>query len=109
MTGAQIERKRREAKAASGSNYRGPRLPKDEYTQWKEILSTLDLSRSSLKVAMGFAFNNIEFAIEIVEMLKNRLILEKEHSAAVKVAGLFLLSDILHNSALPIKHATDFK
>jgi hypothetical protein len=46
--------------------------------------------------------------LQIVRTIKDQLIVSSSY-AAVKMAGLFLLSDILHNSASPIKHATNFK
>lgn len=41
-------------------------------------------------------------------MLKDRLILPSSY-AAVKIAGLYLLSDILHNAGAPIKHASTYR
>jgi U2-associated protein SR140 len=108
MTGAQIERLRDQRRSAKYS-----RLSKLAAGQWEELLRGLDLSRQSIKTAMGFAFDKIECAEEIVETLIDRLIISSSYSAAqspaVKMAGLFLLSDLLHNSGTPIKHATDFK
>jgi U2-associated protein SR140 len=112
MTGAQIERLRDQRRSAKYS-----RLSKLAAGQWEELLRGLDLSRQSIKTAMGFAFDKIECAEEIVETLIDRLIISSSHSSsysavqspAVKMAGLFLLSDLLHNSGTPIKHATDFK
>jgi hypothetical protein len=44
----------------------------------------------------------------MVSLLKNKLILSSSLSA-VKIAGLYLLSDLLHNSGAPIKGGTDLK
>jgi U2-associated protein SR140 len=111
MTGAQIERLRDQRRSAKYS-----RLSKLAANQWEELLKGLDLSRQSIKTAMGFAFDKIECAEEIVETLIDRMIISHSYSSysavqspAVKMAGLFLLSDLLHNSGTPIKHATDFK
>ena len=41
-------------------------------------------------------------------MIKERLFSTSD-SAAVKIIGLFLLSDILHNSGAPIKHASNYR
>jgi hypothetical protein len=41
-------------------------------------------------------------------MLKDRLVLPSSY-AAVKVAGLYLLSDILHNTGAPVKHASTYR
>jgi U2-associated protein SR140 len=36
-------------------------------------------------------------------------LLVKETPVAVKMARLYLLSDILHNSAAPVKHASHYR
>jgi hypothetical protein len=41
-------------------------------------------------------------------MIRDRLIVPAKY-AAVKIAGLFLLSDILHNAGAPIKHASSYR
>jgi U2-associated protein SR140 len=41
-------------------------------------------------------------------MIKERLVLASR-GAAVKIIGLFLLSDILHNSGAPIKQASNYR
>lgn len=41
-------------------------------------------------------------------MIKDKLILPSSY-AAVKIAGLYLLSDILHNTAAPVKHASAYR
>jgi hypothetical protein len=41
-------------------------------------------------------------------MIRDRLIIPAKY-AAVKIAGLFLLSDILHNAGAPIKHASSYR
>ena len=51
--------------------------------------------------------DNIHFS-QIITMLKDRLILPSCY-AAVKIAGLYLLSDILHNAGAPIKHAANYR
>lgn len=41
-------------------------------------------------------------------MVKDRLILPSSYGA-VKIAGLYLLSDLLHNAGAPVKHATAYR
>jgi len=41
-------------------------------------------------------------------MIKDRLILPSSYGA-VKIAGLYLLSDLLHNAGAPVKHATAYR
>jgi hypothetical protein len=128
MTGAQIEREKAKKRLEELS-----RLRKDDYEEWKEKLRTLDLSRTRIKEAMGFAFDKIESADEvgvsravqrcmrvtysvllyggitqIVSMVKDKLILPSSY-AAVKIAGLYLLSDILHNTGAAVKHASTYR
>ena len=45
---------------------------------------------------------------QIVKMICERLIRPSSY-AAVKIAGLYLLSDILHNAAAPVKHASNYR
>ena len=60
MTGAQIERERTKQRQLELA-----RLSKDDYQEWKRKLGALDLSRESIKQAMGFAFDKIESAEEV--------------------------------------------
>ena len=46
--------------------------------------------------------------LQISDVLKESLLV-KETPVAVKVARLYLLSDILHNSAAPVKHAPHYR
>ena len=41
-------------------------------------------------------------------MVKDKLILPSSYGA-VKIAGLYLLSDILHNAGAPVKHASTYR
>eukprot|EP01034_Spumella_vulgaris_P025767 gene25767-32257_t len=103
MTGAQIERARTKQRTEQLA-----RLTRNDYRDWQDILAGLTLSRASIKEAMGFAFDKIESAEEIVAMVRDQLVLPSSH-AAVKIAGLYLLSDILHNSGAPVKHAASYR
>lgn len=103
MTGAQIERIKDKARLA-----RRARLDKDDYEAFKDLLRNLTLSRIAIKQSMGFAFDHIEHAEDIINIIKDKLIKCSSYPA-VKIAGLYLLSDILHNSASPIKYATNYR
>jgi hypothetical protein len=46
--------------------------------------------------------------LQIVSMVKDKLILPSSY-AAVKIAGLYLLSDILHNTGAAVKHASTYR
>lgn len=41
-------------------------------------------------------------------MIRDRLIIPSSYPA-VKIAGLYLLSDLLHNAGAPIKHASGYR
>lgn len=60
MTGAQIERERTKKRQMELA-----RLSREDYQEWKSKLQALDLSRESIKQAMGFAFDKVESAEEV--------------------------------------------
>jgi len=103
MTGAQIERARNLRKSTHLT-----RLSKSDYQEWSRKLQSLSLSRQVLKEAMGFAFDKMEAGEEIVSLIRDKLVLPSQYPA-VKIAGLYLLSDILHNAGAPIKHASNYR
>lgn len=108
MTGAQIERARAADRSGGSRTGAGRSLSVEDREKWLHLLSELDSSRLSIKKAMGFAFDKVECAFELCTILSTQLLLPSPH-AAVKLAGLYLLSDLLHNSGCPIKHASKFR
>lgn len=60
MTGAQIEREKAKRRLEEQA-----RLRRDDYIEWKFKLANLDLSRESIKTAMGFAYDKVESAEEV--------------------------------------------
>lgn len=66
MTGAQIERERMRL-----IQEKEARLSKADYRQWKDLLKHLNLSRASIKHAMGFAYDRIESAEEVASRYYN--------------------------------------
>jgi U2-associated protein SR140 len=105
MTGAQIERARAKER---GSKLINQTLSDDEFDEFTEILQTLTISRNDIKYAMGFAYDKVEAAEDIVNILKESLIL-RTTSPPLKIARLYLLSDILYNSGVPIKYASNYR
>ena len=119
MTGAQIDRERRKERA------RDARLSPAQYEQWLALLRTLSLRRESVKCAMGFAYDHVLCAEDVVSTVVKKLVWPSSVSlspaslcalsecslphAAVQIATLYLFSDLLHNSASPIQHATHYK
>ncbi|KAJ1443333.1 hypothetical protein B484DRAFT_389609 [Ochromonadaceae sp. CCMP2298] len=101
MTGAQIERLRGQQRLKRLSQ-----LSPADAQQWSLTLSNLDLSKDSIKVAMGFAMDRVDCAEQLVAMVLQMVVV---NAPAVKVAGLYLLSDLAHNAGAPVKHASNFR
>lgn len=57
---------------------------------------------------MGFALDNADFATQIATALRDSLMLP-DTPAPKKVARLFLVSDILHNSSAGVKNASIYR
>jgi hypothetical protein len=55
--------------------------------------------------AMVFALENADAAADVVEVLEEALTLP-ETAPATKLARLFLVNDILHNSTAPVRNAS---
>lgn len=58
---------------------------------------------------MGFALDNSEAAVDIVNVLREAFHHRKESSAVALVGFLFVASDILHNSSAGVKNASLFR
>ncbi|KAG5178404.1 hypothetical protein JKP88DRAFT_270519 [Tribonema minus] len=116
MTGRQLE-KAREAERERG----GPvgRMPQPEEDNFRELLGRLTMpSRRLIREAMGAALDNSECSAHVVEILSESLmeagrIISEDGPAPppppVIVARLYLVSDVLHNSAAPVRNATSFR
>lgn len=122
LTGAQIQRLR-----DAESTQRRLKLSRRKHTLLLDLLRHLSLSRRSIAHTMAFCFDHVEHSADIVRTIVDSLQLNdaannihKDSPAlssatspdlapAVKIAGLCLLSDLLHNSATPIKHASHYR
>lgn len=104
MTGAQIER----AKAKQRGRSTRATLSNEDYDIFKDMLYHLTTDRSSIKQAMGFALDNTEAYEEVVNILKESLMVPSTPPPA-KVARLYLVSDILHNSGAAVKNASLYR
>eukprot|EP00611_Tribonema_gayanum_P017989 TRINITY_DN3099_c4_g1_i4.p1 TRINITY_DN3099_c4_g1~~TRINITY_DN3099_c4_g1_i4.p1 ORF type:complete len:825 (+),score=378.43 TRINITY_DN3099_c4_g1_i4:177-2651(+) len=116
MTGRQLE-KAREAERERG----GPagRMPQPEEDNFRDLLGRLTMpSRRLIREAMGAALDNSECSAHVVEILSESLmeagrIISEDGPAPppppVIVARLYLVSDVLHNSAAPVRNATSFR
>ncbi|KAE9000971.1 hypothetical protein PF011_g13956 [Phytophthora fragariae] len=84
------------------------RLSSEDYDDFKELIAALTLERESVKKTMGFALDNSEAAVDLVN-----IILESFKSSAASgvtlIGLLYVTSDILHNSSAAVKNASLFR
>lgn len=71
-----------------------------ERDRFEDLLRQLTVERAAICEAMVFALDNADAAGEVVDILAQSLSLA-ETPVPLKVARLFLASDILHNSTAP--------
>eukprot|EP00210_Caulerpa_lentillifera_P005762 g5509.t1 len=83
-------------------------LSEMERDKLKSILYELTANRGSICEAMVFALNNAEAAEEIVEILAECLC-NVDLDITLKIAHLFLVSDILHNSSASVRNASQYR
>ena len=125
MTGAQIERAKASDKAKARAKQK--RLSQRSYTKFKDIILNLTISNNCIKDAMGFVYDHVDSAGEIINILKTSLIndeimIPSSHEtfdetdctpmpmpSSAKIARLYLISDILYNSGAPIKNASVYR
>ena len=103
MTGAQIERLRAKERGSRKAN-----LSDDQYDELEQRLQSLTVSRVSIMEAMGLALDNADAAEEVVGILRESMLIAGT-PLPVKVARLYLLSDILHNSGCHVKNASNYR
>jgi U2-associated protein SR140 len=106
LTGQQLARARDRERGRETN-----RLPDEAYDKFIDILKELTLEREAVKRAMGFALDNSEASVDIVQILVQHFKKSKEEgaSAIMKVAWFYLTSDILHNSSAAMKNASLYR
>ena len=57
---------------------------------------------------MGYCMDHLDHAAPLCTLL-HRALMADDLPVAATVAYLYLLSDLLHNSAAPVKHATQYR
>lgn len=88
---------------------KGPKKLEDELRdEFEDMLRNLTVERSRIKEAMVFALDHADLAAEISQILTESLTLP-ETPIPTKVARIFLVSDILHNSSAPVPHASAYR
>ena len=98
LTGASLERAKSKDKRAKQG------LSAQDKENFENILLKLSVSRWAIADAMGFAFDHVEAGFDIISSVKASFDNSKKGIVSVpnKVAKLYLLSDILHNSGVCI-------
>ncbi|KAF6245152.1 hypothetical protein COO60DRAFT_1467710, partial [Scenedesmus sp. NREL 46B-D3] len=76
--------------------------------RFEDMLRGLTAERAAIAEAMVFALENADAATDVVEVLGEALTLP-ETAPATKLARLFLVSDILHNSTAPVRNASRYR
>ncbi|GMF25395.1 unnamed protein product [Phytophthora lilii] len=84
------------------------RLSDEDYDDFKELLNELTLERESVKKTMGFALDNSEAAVDLVNIILDSI--KGSTASGVTLVGLlYVTSDILHNSSAAVKNASLFR
>eukprot|EP00534_Pseudo-nitzschia_fraudulenta_P013019 CAMPEP_0201219214 /NCGR_PEP_ID=MMETSP0851-20130426/190966_1 /ASSEMBLY_ACC=CAM_ASM_000631 /TAXON_ID=183588 /ORGANISM="Pseudo-nitzschia fraudulenta, Strain WWA7" /LENGTH=591 /DNA_ID=CAMNT_0047508903 /DNA_START=615 /DNA_END=2390 /DNA_ORIENTATION=- len=99
MTGRQFERRKRRGDFG-GKN---PTLNPEESSRFDKLVrKQLSISRKTICEAMSFCFDNCAAAQEVSALLKMELLDDSNHvTNDMRIARLYLLSDILFNSQQP--------
>ena len=83
-------------------------LNEAERDQLEAMLRQVSLERSSIREAMAWCVQRSAASDEIAETLTDALTL-KQTPVPKKLARLFLLSDILHNSSAAVPNASSYR
>ncbi|KAL6041297.1 U2 snRNP-associated SURP domain-containing protein [Balamuthia mandrillaris] len=102
------DRREHRQRRERSSSIKAKELSASQRDHFEDLLRALTLSRPRIREAMCFALDHSECAEEVVEILTEALTL-KETPVATKVARLFLVSDILHNSTAPVPNASAYR
>ncbi|CAH0520263.1 unnamed protein product [Peronospora belbahrii] len=103
LTGQQIARARDMERGRERN-----RLSVKHYDEFKDLLGELTLERESVKKTMGFALDNSEAAVDLVNIILESF--KSLTSSGVTLIGLlYVTSDILHNSSAAVKNASLFR
>lgn len=96
------------ATGASRTVRKGKGLTEEQRDDFEDLLRGLTTHRQRIRDVMGFAIDNSEAAGEIVQVLTEALTLD-ETPIPTKIARLFLVSDILHNSTAAVRNAHAYR
>jgi U2-associated protein SR140 len=102
------ERERSRSRSTERDEGRGATLSDAERDKLETALRRLTAERADIGDAMVFALSRAEAAQEIVECISESLTI-LETPIPSKIARLFLVSDILHNSSAAVRKASLFR
>jgi hypothetical protein len=80
----------------------------EQRDEFEDMLRALTTERERIKEAMGFAIDHSDASSEIVQVVTEALTLSVT-PIPLKVARLFLVSDILHNCTAPVPNASSYR
>ncbi len=102
------EQRQREKEEQEKREKRKVRLTDEQYAEFKSILQNLDTRRASVEAAMGFVLDVAEASEDVVQIITQSLTLV-ETPVPKKVARLYLVSDVLHNSSASVRNASSYR
>jgi len=85
------------------------KLTSSHRRKFQNILRNLNLERGSILNAMVFAIEHAEAADDIIAILCNSLLIKTTPMYPTKIARLYLISDILHNSSASAPNAWKYR
>lgn len=83
-------------------------LTEIERVSFMNILRQLNRKRHTIREAMAFCLDNSYKCTEVVEIISESLTINHTH-VEKKLARLYLVSDILHNSQAMVKYASAYR
>jgi U2-associated protein SR140 len=105
-----IKKHNREERPATTSSITSTdkRLSQEDKETFEDMLRELTLERNKIKLAMGFALDHADVSSDIIQSLFESLSISETPTPS-KLARLYLLSDILHNSSAPVPNASSYR
>jgi len=100
--------RREDREPARTKHVREVTLTDPEYDELSDILRSLTISRADIAKGMAFALDHADAGKEIVQTIAESLTLDSTPVSS-KMARLYLVSDILHNSQSGVKNASNYR
>lgn len=103
-----VRRDDKEADRVRTKQVREVTLSDTEYDELSDVLRSLTISRADIAKGMAFALDHADAGKEIVQTIAESLTLDSTQASS-KMARLYLVSDILHNSQSGVKNASNYR